>query len=112
MKHHETTAKSQQRGKQNSAIPDGGVMETRSSNDNNLSASQRSFTKHRQPEIRVQSAEKPSKWCKFTWRVNENTQGKDVRAASETNVFAGTWLLLLEIPFSADHTMDTKKNTF
>ena len=39
-------------------------------------------------------------------------QGKDVQAASETNVFTGTWLPLLRISFSADHSMDIKKNTF
>ena len=60
----------------------------------------------------IKSAERQSKWRKFKWRVNENMQGKDVQAASETNVFAGTWLPLLRIPFSADHSMDIKKNTF
>ena len=58
-------------------------METLSSNDDNLSG-----------------------------RVNGNMHGKDVQAASETNVLTGTWLPLLRIPFSADHSMDIKKNTF
>ena len=39
--------------------------------------------------------------------IHEHMQSKDVQAASETNVF--TWTLL---PFSADHSMDIKKNTF
>ena len=60
----------------------------------------------------IKSAERQSKWRKFKWRVNENMQGKDVQAASETNVFTGTWLPLLRIPFSADHSMDITKNTF
>ena len=46
------------------------------------------------------------------WRVSEKMQGKDVQAASETNVFAGTWLPLLRIPFSKDHSVDIKKNAF
>ena len=52
----------------------------------------------------IKSAETQSKWRKCKWRVNENIQGKDVQAAGETNVFAGTWLLLLRIPFSADRS--------
>ena len=48
--------------------------------------------------------------AKFKWGVNENIQGKDVQAASERNVFTGTWLPILRIPFSADHFMDIKKN--
>ena len=50
--------------------------------------------------------------AKFKWGVNENIQGKDVQAASERNVFTGTWLPILRIPFSADHFMDIKKNIF
>ena len=34
----------------------------------------------------INSAERQSKWRKFKWRVNENMQGKDVKAASETNM--------------------------
>ena len=49
---------------------------------------------------------------KFKWRVNENMQGKNVQSASGTNVFTGTWLLLLQIPVSADHSVDIKKNTY
>ena len=60
----------------------------------------------------INSAERQSKWRKFKWRVNENMQGKDVKAASETNMFTGTCLPLLRIPFSADHSTDIKKNTF
>ena len=58
-------------------------METLSSNDDNLSG-----------------------------RVNGNLHGKDVQATSATNVFTGTWPPLLRIPFSAEHSMDIKKNTF
>ena len=61
---------------------------------------------------KIKSAERQSKWRKLKWRVNESMQGKDVQAASETNVFTGTWLPLLRIPFSADHSMHIKKNTF
>ena len=41
-------------------------------------------------------------------------QGKDVhvQAASETNVFTGTWFPFLRISFSADHSMEIKKDTF
>ena len=53
----------------------------------------------------IESAQRESNGRKFEWRVNENMQGKDVQAASETNVFTGTWLPLLRIPFSADHSM-------
>ena len=35
----------------------------------------------------IKPAERQSKWRKFKWRVNENMQGKDVKAASETNIF-------------------------
>ena len=52
--------------------------------------------------------ERQSKRRKFKWRTNENMQGKDVQAASQTNVFTGTWRRLLQIPFSADHSMDIK----
>ena len=78
------------------------------SNDNNLS--QGSFAK--QQQWGDNSAERQSKWRKFKWRVNENMQGKDVKAASETTFFSGTCLSLLWIPFSADRSMDIKKNTF
>ena len=77
---------------------------------------QRSFTKQQQwgdkVSGKIKSAERQSKWRKFKCKVNENMQGKDVQAASETDVFTGTWLPLLRIPFSADHSMDIKKNTF
>ena len=36
-------------------------------------------------------------------------QGKDVQAPCETHVFTGTWLLLLWIPFSADHSMGSRR---
>ena len=65
------------------------------SNDNNLS--QGSFAK--QQQWGDNSAERQSKWRKFKWRVNENMQGKDVKAASETNMFTGTCLPLLRIPW-------------
>ena len=52
----------------------------------------------------IKSAERQSKWRKFKWRVNENMQGKDVQAPCETNVF-----LLLRIPFSADHSMGSRR---
>ena len=60
----------------------------------------------------IKSAQRQSTWRKFKWRVNENMQGKDVQAASETNVLRGNWLLLLRSSFSADQCMDIKKNTF
>ena len=78
-------------------------METPFSNDKNLSVSQRSLTKQQHWETK--SAERKLKWCKLTLRVKENMQSNDVQAASETNVFTGTWLPLLRIPFSADHSM-------
>jgi len=43
----------------------------------------------------IKPAERQSKWRKFKWRVNENMQGKDVKAASETTFFTGTCLSLL-----------------
>ena len=52
------------------------------------------------------------KWRKVNWRANENAQGMDVQAASEIDVFTGTWLPLLQIPFSTDHSVDIKKNSF
>ena len=85
-------------------------METLFSNDNNCQCHKEASLNNSSGEIK--SAERQSKWRKFKWRVNENMQGKDVQAASETNVFTGTWLPLLRIPFSADHSMDIKKNTF
>ena len=60
----------------------------------------------------IKSAQRQSKWRKLKWRVSENMQGKDVQAASETNVFTGTWLPLLRSPFSAGHSMGIKKNTY
>ena len=60
----------------------------------------------------IKSTERQSKWRKFKWRVNENMQGKDVLASNKINVFTVTWLPLLRIPFSADHSMDITKNTF
>ena len=73
----------------------------------------------------ITSAERQSKWCKFKWKVNENMQGRMCRQPvkqtnkqstnqpnKQTNMFTVTWLPLLRIPFSADHSMDIKKNTF
>ena len=60
----------------------------------------------------IKPAERQSTWRKVKWRVNENMQGQDAQAASETNVFTPTWLPLLRIPFFADHSIDIKKNTF
>ena len=77
-------------------------METPFSNDNNASVSQRNITKQQQWRDKV-SGEAIEM---------AQVQGKDVQAASETNVFTGTWLPLLRIPFSAGHSMDIKKNTF
>ena len=75
------------------------------SNNTNLSVSQRSFT------IKQQWGEKVSaeaiEMVQAQVEIHEHMQSKDVQAASETNVF--TWTLL---PFSADHSMDIKKNTF
>ena len=85
-------------------------METPFSNDTNLS--QGSFDSLNNSSGEINSAERQSKWRKFKWTVNENMQGKDVKAASETNMFTGTCLPLLRIPFSADHSVDIKKNTF
>ena len=34
----------------------------------------------------IKPTERQWKWRKFKWRVNENMQGKDVQAASETNL--------------------------
>ena len=84
-------------------------METPFSNDKNLSVSQRSLTKQQHWETK--SAERKLKWCKFTLRVKENMQSNDVQAASETNVFTGTWLPLLRIPFSADLSMGISRRT-
>ena len=35
----------------------------------------------------IKPAERQSKWRKFKWRVDEKMQGKDVKAASKTNIF-------------------------
>ena len=61
---------------------------------------------------KINSVERQSKWPKFKWRMKENMSGKDVKAASETNIFIGTYLPLLRMPFSAEHSMDIKNNTF
>ena len=47
-----------------------------------------------------------SQWNKQTNNQSTNQTNK------QTNMFTGTWLPLLRIPFSADHSMDIKKNTF
>jgi len=77
-------------------------------NKNNLS--HENFTNNNNRKIN--SAERQSTWQEFKWRMFENMPGKDVKAVSETNIFIGTCLPLLRIPFSAEHSMDIKKNTF
>ena len=77
------------------------AMERLVSNDKNLSHGE------------ITSAERQSKCRKFQWTGNENMLGKDVKAASETNMFSGTCHLLLPLfPFAADLSMDMQKNTF
>jgi hypothetical protein len=39
--------------------------------------------------VEIKPAERQSKWRRFKCKVSENLQGKDVKAASETNVFIG-----------------------
>ena len=100
--------------KQNSASSYWGSMDTPFSNDHNLLVSERGFTIHYTTAVggQIKSAERQSKLRKFKWRANENMQGKDGQAASARKVFTGIWLLLLRISFSADHSVDIKKNTF
>ena len=107
---HVTTAESQQRGKQNIASSHGGSMETLFNNDNNLSVSQKSFTNQQQwgDKVSGEAIEMAQIQVESQWKM----QGKDVLASNKINVFTGTWLPLLRIPFSADHSMDITKNSF
>ena len=110
MKQQQYEARVSKQGKQNSASSHGGSMKT-------SSATATICGRHKDASLNnstggIKPAHRQSKWRKFKWRVSENMRGRDVQAASETNVFTGTWPPLLGIPFSADHSMDIQKDTF
>ena len=96
----------------------------------------KSLFPHRQVTVRVSEfepcttprhTELPASlaWTPSLWRDNRNgesSSGGSMKtctarmwrqlAASEANIFTGTCFPLLRFPFSADHSMNIKKNTF
>ena len=62
----------------------------------------------------TQFVERQSKWRSSSGGSMKTCTARMWRqlAASEANIFTGTCFPLLRIPFSADHSMDIKKNTF